>query len=86
MTEQQAAHFAEFIKDHDKRFESKARPDGNKSAVLLTLASDGTVLDPVSAVCEYQQTQIEQNDPGPTVKMAFDNWQVRTNSEQSHGG
>lgn len=81
MTEEQAHQFAEFIKDHDKRFEAKARLDGNDSAVLLTLASDGTVLDPIVNVSEYQQAQISENDPGPTVKTAFKAWQART-----HGG
>ena len=81
MTEQQAHQFAEFIKDHDKRFEAKARPDGDQSAVLLTLASDGTVLDPISDLAEYQKTQMDGNDPGPTVKAAWDKWR-----EQHHGG
>lgn len=81
MTEEQAHKFAEFIKDHDKRFEAKARPDGDESAVLLTLASDGTVLDPVADVAEYQQTQINENDPGPTVKAAWDKWRI-----QHYGG
>lgn len=76
MTEEQAHKFAEFIKDHDKRFEAKARPGGDASAVLLTLASDGTVLDPVAEIAEYQQTQINENDPGPTVKTAWDHWRT----------
>lgn len=87
MTEAQAHQFAEFIKDHDKRFEAKARPGGDESAVLLTLASDGMVLDPISDVAEYQRTQIDENDPGPTVKAAFEAWQARTQSlGQAHGG
>ncbi len=81
MTEEQAHKFAEFIKDHDKRFEAKARPDGDASAVLLTLASDGTVLDPVADISEYQQAQIDENDPGPTVKAAWDKWRT-----QQYGG
>ena len=81
MTEEQAHQFAEFIKDHDKRFEAKARPNGGESAVLLTLASDGTVLDPISEIAEYQQMQIDENDPGPTVKAAWDKWRA-----QHHGG
>ena len=81
MTEGQAHQFAEFIKDHDKRFEAKARPDGNESAVLLTLASDGTVLDPISDLAEYEQAQINKNDPGPTVRAAWDHWRG-----QHHGG
>lgn len=81
MTEEQATQFAEFIKDHDKRFEAKARPDGPDSAVLLTSASDGTVLDPISEIAVYQKTQIDANDPGPTVRAAWAHWQ-----EQEHGG
>ena len=76
MTEEQAHKLAEFIKGHDKRFEAKARPDGDGSAVLLTLASDGTMLAPVSEIAEYEETQINQNDPGPTVKAAWEKWHV----------
>ncbi len=74
MTEQQAVHFAQFIKDHDKRFEAKARPGGDQSAVLLTLASDGTVLAPIEEIAVYEETQIAQNDPGPTVQAAWEKW------------
>lgn len=81
MTEEQAHQFAEFIKDHDKRFEAKARPDGDDSAVLLTLASDGAVLDPILAIFGYQEAQIDKNDPGPTVKAAWDKWRA-----QHYGG
>ena len=81
MTEAQAAQFAQFIKDHDKRFEAKARPDGEQSAVLLTDAGDGMVLDPVSDIAVYRETLIEQNDPGPTVRAAWDKWR-----EQAGGG
>lgn len=81
MTEEQAHKFAEFIKDHDKRFEAKARPGGDESVVLLTLSSDGTVLDPISEIAEYQQSQINDHDPGPTVKAAWDKWRTL-----HHGG
>ena len=74
MTEEQAHQFTEFIKDHDKRFEAKARPGGDTSAVLLTLATDGTTLAPISEIAEYEETQINQNDPGPTVKAAWEKW------------
>ncbi len=86
MTEEQVAHFAEFIKDHDKRFEAKARPDGDDSAVLLTLASDGTALDPISEVAVYQKTQIDENDPGPTVRAAWDKWRDQTGLGETNGG
>ncbi len=81
MTEAQATHFAQYIKDHDKRFEAKAHPDGDQSTVLLTDAGDGTVLDPVSDIAVYRDTLINQNDPGPTVRAAWDKWQ-----EQAGGG
>ncbi len=77
MTEAQAAHFAQFIKDHDKRFEAKAHPDGDQSAVLLTDAADGTVLDPISDSAVYRDTWIEGNDPGPTVRAAWEQWWVQ---------
>lgn len=85
MTEAQAAHFAEFIKDHDKRFEAKARPSGGSSDVLLTLAADGTTLAPIVDIAEYQHTLIDQDDPGPTVKAAWDKWQDKQQG-QAHGG
>ncbi len=81
MTEEQAHQFAEFIKDHDKRFEAKARSNGGESAVLLTLAADGTALEPISDISEYQRTQMDENDPGPTVRAAWDKWRV-----QHYGG
>ena len=81
MTEAQAHQFAEFIKDHDKRFEAKARLNGSESAVELTLASDGTVLEPVADLAEYEQAQIKENNPGPTVQAAWDKWRV-----QHYGG
>ncbi len=74
MTEEDAHALAEFVKDHDKRFAAKAQPDGDLSTVLLTLASDGTVLDPVTAIDDYQAAQIVGDDPGPTVRAAWDTW------------
>ncbi len=81
MTEEQAAHFAQFIKDHDKRFEAKAHPGGDQSVVLLTDALDGTALAPIVHIADYQATQIERNDPGPTVRAAWEKWR-----EQAGGG
>ena len=81
MTEAQAVHFAQFIKDHDKRFEAKAYPNGDQSAVLLTDALDGTTLEPVLEISVYHETLIERNDPGPTVRTAWEKWQ-----EQAGGG
>lgn len=74
MTEENARALAEFVKDHDKRFEAKAQPDGEQSAVLLTLAADGTVLDPITAIGDYEAAQIVGDDPGPTVRAAWDKW------------
>ena len=85
MTEPQAAHFAEFIKDHDKRFEAKARPDGDSSAVLLTLAADGTALEPIVDIAEYQHALIDRDDPGPTVRAAWESWSAKQQG-QAHGG
>lgn len=77
MTETEARALAEFIKDHDKRFEAKARPEGDTSTVLLTLASDGTPLEPVATLAEYEQTRIDGDDPGPTVRAAWEAWLER---------
>ena len=86
MTQAQAAHFAQFIKDHDKRFEAKAHPNGDQSEVLLTDAADGMVHEPVSDLAAYQSAWIERNDPGPTVRAAWDKWQAQMDQEQTGGG
>ena len=78
MTEEQAKEFTEFIKDHDKRLETRARPDGDSSTVFPTLASDGTVLEPISEVAEYKEMQMNENDPGPTVKATGTNGKHNT--------
>ncbi len=77
MTETDARALAEFVKDHDKRFEAKAQPDGDSSAVLLTLDADGTTLDPIASIDDYEAAQIVANDPGPTVRAAWDKWRPR---------
>lgn len=74
MNEAQAHALAEFVKDHDKRFEAKARPEGDHSTVFLTRASDGTTLPPVTDWVEYQQAYIDGDDPGPTVREEWDTW------------
>ena len=76
MTHEDARRLAEFVKDHDKRFEAKAKTDdqGEGSHVLLTRASDGTTLEPITSVDQYREQQIERDDPGPTVKAAWEKW------------
>lgn len=74
MTEENARALAEFVKDHDKRFEASVQAGGEQSAVLLTLAADGTPLDPITTMEDYKAAQIVQNDPGPTVRAAWDKW------------
>lgn len=78
MTEKQAKEFAEFIKDHDRRLETRARPDGDSSTIFLTLASGGTMLEPISEVAEYKEMQMNENDPGLTVKAAGTNGKHNT--------
>ncbi len=77
MTETDAHALAEFVKDHDKRFEASVQPGGDASAVLLTLAADGTVLDPITSIDDYEAAQIAGDDPGPTVRAAWGNWRPR---------
>ncbi len=74
MNEAQAHALAEFVKDHDKRFAAKARPDGDHSIVHLTRVSDGTTLPPVTDWVEYQRAYIDGDDPGPTVREEWDTW------------
>ena len=76
VSEEEALRLAEFIKDHDKRFEAKARADGANGVVLLTLVSDGTELNPISDTEQYHTAHIEQNDPGPTVQAAWEKWRA----------
>ncbi len=74
MTEDEARGLAQFVKDHDKRFHARAHPDGAGSVVLLTLVSDGTALPPVTEVAGYEAEQIVRDDPGPTVRAAWQTW------------
>jgi len=75
MTHEDALRLAEFVKDHDKRFEAKAKTDDPESShVLLTRASDGTTLEPITSIDEYRAQLIEADDPGPTVRAAWEKW------------
>ena len=76
MTKEDAQRLAEFVKDHDKRFEAKAKTDDGAegSHVLLTRASDGTVLEPITSIDQYRTELIEGDDPGPTVRAAWEKW------------
>lgn len=76
MSKEDAKRLAEFVKDHDKRFEAKAQPDadGAGSHVLLTRVSDGTTLEPITGTDQYQARLIEGDDPGPTVRAAWEKW------------
>ena len=76
MTHEDAQRLAEFVKDHDKRFEAKAKTDDEDegSHVLLTRASDGTTLEPITTIDQYRTQLIEEDDPGPTVRAAWEKW------------
>ena len=80
MTHEDALRLAEFVKDHDKRFEAKAKTDDSEnddmgvSYVLLTRASDGTMLEPITSMDQYREQLIEGDDPGPTVRAAWGTW------------
>ena len=76
MTHEDARRLAEFVKDHDKRFEAKAKTDdeAGDSHVLLTRVADGTTLEPITSIDQYREQQIEGDDPGPTVKAAWEKW------------
>jgi len=74
MTQEDALRLAEFIKDHDKRFEAKAKTDEPDISVLLTRVSDGTPLEPITSIDQYRESLIENNDPGPTVRDAWEKW------------
>ncbi len=74
MNEQQAHALAEFVHDHDKRYVAKAHPNADQSTVLLTHAADGTTLPPVEDWVEYQESYIDKDNPGPTVRDAWDTW------------
>ena len=76
MTKEDAQRLAEFVKDHDKRFEAKAKTDdeAGDSHVLLTLASDGTTREPITSINQYRTELIEADDPGPAVKAAWEKW------------
>lgn len=75
MEKEEAMRLAQFIKDHDKRFEASAKTDElDSNYVLLTRVSDGTTLEPITRMDQYQHRLIEDDDPGPTVRAAWENW------------
>lgn len=79
MTHEQADALAQFVKDHDKRFSAAVHAgegENDDAHVLLTHADDGTDLPPVRTPGEYQTFHIEQNDPGPTVRAAWEKWRA----------
>jgi len=77
MNEHEAAALAQFVKDHDKRFTAAVQTSGGDFSVPFTRADDRTELPPVRTLDEYHQAHIEQNDPGPTVRAAWEKWQPR---------
>ena len=72
MTHQEGSALAEFIKDHDTRYEAKAMTDDAEAYVLLTQPEDGTQFDPVYTIESYGHQYIERVDPGPTIRTAWD--------------
>ena len=82
MTHEDALRLAEFVKDHDKRFEAKAKTNDSEtdseggSHVLLTRASNGTTLEPITTIDQYRAQLIEDDDPGPTVRAAWEKWMM----------
>ena len=75
MTPSEALRLAQFIKDHDKRFEAKAKTEGAESFVLLTSAVDSMELEPIYQIAQYHNAYIVREDPGPTVRAAWEQWQ-----------
>ena len=73
-----ALEIAEFVKDHDKRFEASVESGGSASALRLTRTEDGHVLEPITSLAQYRAEQIERDDPGPTVRAAWEAWLSRT--------
>ena len=54
MTTEDALRLAEFVKDHDKRFEAKAKTEDPADIhVLLTRVADGTALEPITSADQY---------------------------------
>ena len=77
MSEHDARALAEFVHDHDKRFAAKAHPDADQSMLLLTLIADGTSLPLVPEWSEYERLYMDADNPGPTVRAAWDKWRAR---------
>ena len=78
MTREEAIALAEWVKDHDTRYEAKAMTDMLECYVLLTQPVDGTQLEPVYRAEEYGARHVEQNDPGPTIREAWDKWRAES--------
>lgn len=78
MTMEEATALAEWIKDHDTRYEAKAMTGEPECCVLLTEPADGTQLEPIYQTEEYGARYVTQNDPGPTIREAWDKWRAET--------
>ncbi len=77
MTIEEASALAGWIKDHDTRYEAKAMTGEPECYVLLTQPADGTQLDPIYNTDDYGTRHLAQNDPGPTIREAWDRWQAK---------
>ena len=82
MTHEEARGLAEFVHDHDKRFGAQAESDGADGSVLLTRVSDGRPLPPITWREQYRAEQIERDDPGPTVRAAWEAWLRRNHPDE----
>ena len=78
MTKEEASALAEWIKDHDTRYEAKAMTDGPECYVALTRPADGTPLDPIYKTEEYGSRYVEKTDPVPTIREAWEKWRAES--------
>ncbi len=74
MTNDQTNALAQWIKDHDTRFEATAKEDDEGSYVLLIQSEERKQLQPVRQIEEYSARYIDTGETGPTIREHWDRW------------
>ena len=74
MTIADANALEQFIKDHDTRMKASAVDCGAESYVALVQHRDGSELEPVRSMEDYQKRYVESSSAGPTIRESWEKW------------
>ncbi len=85
MTNDQTNALAQWIKDHDTRFEATAKEDDEGSYVLLIQSEERKQLEPVRHIEEYSARYIDTGETGPTIREHWNRWLPEITGQQGKG-